>query len=134
MSVPQPSDNVPSRGHAIYLECIIAPIVSGIFVLLRAYARFFLTKKNHASDCKAVPAAPLSNLWPCAGHAATVYLSKRARCSAASLAPEPIAKAVDGMLIKGCRGVLRNVDMGCLLLHHACACDMAWHGETHMGQ
>ncbi|KAL9050399.1 MAG: hypothetical protein Q9162_006647 [Coniocarpon cinnabarinum] len=43
-------DNVPSRGHAIYLACIIAPIVSGIFILLRAYARFFVTKKNYASD------------------------------------------------------------------------------------
>lgn len=46
---------VPSRGHAIFVICIVAPIITGIIVFLRAYSRFLITKKNFAADCMLRP-------------------------------------------------------------------------------
>lgn len=45
------NEPVPSRGRAIYFACIVAPIITAIFVALRAYSRFVVTRKNYAADC-----------------------------------------------------------------------------------
>lgn len=36
----------------VWLACVICPIITGMFVMLRAYARIFITKKLSVSDCK----------------------------------------------------------------------------------
>ena len=52
MAESQGRQDVPSKGHAIWLACVIAPIFTGVFIALRAYAKVFVTKKVHLNDCE----------------------------------------------------------------------------------
>ena len=55
MSTPP---GVETRGRAIEAVCIVAPIIAGIFVSLRVWARLGITKSFGADDC-CYPLRPL---------------------------------------------------------------------------
>lgn len=59
MPTPSTDLDMASRGHAIWLTAIIAPIIAGVFLGLRMYTRLFITKAVTISDCDCIFSSPL---------------------------------------------------------------------------
>lgn len=48
-----------SRAHAILVTCIVAPIVTSLFVLLRVWTRVYVVRSVGWDDCLAAPMSVL---------------------------------------------------------------------------
>lgn len=50
-----------SRAHAIVVTCIVAPIITSLFVLIRVWTRTFVSRSAGWDDCLAAPFFPPSD-------------------------------------------------------------------------